>query len=298
MDVTTQAPWIKRLPKALYKLGAQAWIDYDYPRHLFIETTAACNLTCSFCPREDRKDHMDFGLFQSLINEASHFGRRSFSLHLFGEPLLYPRWREAVAYIKSKNRKHTVLLTTNGTALNHMVNSVVTSGIDLMLWTWRPEATFTPATKEKLRRWGKFRVRFIAEITPKEAYAEWVEWPNVEGRNLHNYGGNINIWEFGLRLDKLTTVENVQKRWPCYHLWLAPAVAWNGNILLCCADPHQKEVLGRFPETSVHEAWVSQKLQDVRRSHMTGNFSGICRNCDVWKQYPDLFFSWQQRSSS
>ena len=300
---TLHAQWLKRLPAPLYKAAAQAYIDKEYPRHLFIETTAACNLVCDYCPRERRSEHMDYHLFRQIIDEATVYGARSFSLHLFGEPTLYPQWRDAVAYIKRANRRHTVLLTTNGTTLNARVNDLVSSGVDLALWTWRPEAVFTPETKEKLRRWGKFRVRFIQEITPKEAYEEWAEWPNVEGRQLHNYGGTINVASFrtgdmerhtqGMRLET-TTRNNSPTRWPCYHLFLAPAVAWNGNILLCCADPHQKEVLGHFPEMSVHEAWTGEKLRAVRDSHLRGEYQGICTSCDVWKSYPDPFFSWQK----
>ena len=291
MNATLQAPWLKRLPKTLYKLGAQAWIDKEYPRHLFIETTAACNLTCTYCPRERLGQHMDFGLFQQVVDEATQYGSRSFSLHLFGEPLLYPRWMGAVSYIKSRRHvRHTVLLTTNGTRLNQEVDRVIESGIDLVLWSWRPEATFTPETKAKLRKWGKFRVRFIAEVTPKEAYAEWADWTNVEGRELHNYGGNIDTGKW-----RPVGSATSATRWPCYHLWLAPAIGWNGNILLCCADPHQKEVLGTFPQMTVAEAWQSERLKAIRSGHLTGDYRGICANCDVWKQYPDLFFSWQKR---
>ena len=300
MNVITQSEVLKRLPKTLYKLGAQSWIDYDYPRHIFIETTSSCNLTCAYCPREDRMDHMDFPLFQSIVDEATHYGPRSFSLHLFGEPTLYPKWLDAVAYIKRRHARHTILLTTNGTTLNRRVDDLITSGVDLVLWTWRPEAAFTPETKEKLRRWGKFRVRFIKEITPQEAYAEWADWPNIEGRNLHNYAANIDLSLFTSPESNVPAADSkgISSRYPCYHLWLAPAVAWNGNILLCCADPHQKEVLGHFPEVSVHEAWTGFRLRSIREGHLRGSFTGICKGCDVWKQYPDLFFSWQKRSSS
>ena len=289
--VTAHAPWLKRLPPWLYKLGAQAWIDKEYPRHLFIETTANCNLSCTYCPRENRRECMDYGLFRQIVEEATGYGARSFSLHLFGEPTLYPRWVEAIRFIKSRNSAHTVLLTTNGTTLNARVDDLVEANPDLVLWSWRPEAKFTLETKSKLRQWGKFRVRFIHEVTPKEAYLEWADWPNVEGRQLHNYAGNINLQDFNVQLqDSIKS-----SRWPCYHLWLAPAVAWNGNVLLCCADPHQKEVLGHFPAMSVHQAWTSGKLQQIRESHLQGKYTGICTGCDVWQQYPDLFFAWQKR---
>ena len=289
--ITTHAPWLKRLPAPIYKLAAQAWIDYRWPRHLFIETTAACNLHCAYCPREHLTDHMDFGLFQRIVDEGARFGPRSYSAHLFGESLLYPRWREAVRYIHARNRRNRLLLTTNGTTLNRVVDDLIATNPDLVLWTWRPEAKFTAATKAKLWRWGKFRVRFIQEITPKEAYLEWADWPNVEGRQLHNYGANIDLQSFGVR-------PTASQRWPCYHLWLAPAVSWNGDLLLCCADPKKQEILGRFPAMSVAEMWRSAKLQTIRRAHRDGRYEGICKDCDVWKQYPDLFFGWQKKSSA
>ena len=312
MNPTVQAQWLKQLPPWLYKLGAQSYIDYQYPRHLFIETTAACNLTCSYCPRERVNSHMDFQVLRRIVDEATSYGPRSFSLHLFGEPLLYKQWEQAVAYIKSRDHRHTVLLTTNGTLIERgdTLGRLVGSEIDQVYWTWRPEAKFTQETKGKLRRWGKFRVRFIREVTPPEAYEEWSDWPNVEGRKLHNYGGNIQTERFGTERsvrnassftsENLSTQLNVSSangnsRWACYHLWLAPAVAWNGNILLCCADSHQKEVIGQFPQMSVHEAWTGGRIKSVRDGHMKGEYLGICKDCDVWKQYPDLFFSWQKK---
>ena len=295
--VTPHAPWLKTLPSAVYKFGAQLWIDREYPRHIFLETTSACNLTCTYCPREARRDHMDFHLFRELVDEATRYGPRSFSLHLFGEPTLYPRWTEAVRYIKGQHRLHQVLLTTNGTTLNAKVDDLLACNPDLVLWSWRPEATFTPETKAKLRRWGKFRVRFIEEVTPKEAYEEWADWPNVEGRRLHNYGGDIDLSRFSMSATpgSVSTSAKIAPRHPCYHLWLAPAVAWTGDILLCCADARRQEVLGRFPSVTVAEAWQGARLQAIRESHLRGEYGGICKGCDVWQQYPDLFFKWQKR---
>ena len=230
---------------------------------------------------------MDFGLFRKIIDEAHRYGSRSFSLHLFGEPLLYPRIFEAIRYIKKRNPRNTVLLTTNGTLLNECVDDFISSGIDQAYWTWRSEARFGESTLLKLRKWGKFRVRFIHQITPKEAYEEWKTWNNVEGREIHNYGGEINTAKYSLE-------KNTKRRWPCYHLWLAPAVAWNGNFLMCCADPHQKDVFGDIKKESVAECW--QRVEKVRRSHLRGEYNGICKDCNVYRQYPDIFFNFQKKN--
>ena len=234
---------------------------------------------------------MDFELFRQIIDEATRYGPRSFSLHLFGEPLLYPRIFEAVRYIKQRNPRHTVLLTTNGTRLNSCIEDFISCGIDQAYWTWRREARFKPSTLLKLNKWGKFRVRFIKEITPPEAYEEWKTWRNIEDRHIHNWAGEINTSNFSAP----PVDSNTKSRWACYHLWLAPAVAWNGNILMCCADPHQKEVLGHVPEQSVASVWQGDRLRSIRESHLRGEYGGICGSCDVWKQYPDIFFKWQKK---
>lgn len=286
--LTKHAESIKKLPSWLYKLGSQIYIDRMYPRHLFIETTAKCNLDCSYCPREKVDDHMDFRLFQSIVDEASIYGSRSFSLHLFGEPMLYPNFLEACQYIRHKNKQHTILLTTNGTMLNSRVDELIQANPNKAIWSWRPEVKFKEETLRKLKAWGKFTVRIIRELTPEEEVSKWKKWPSVEYRNIHNYGGDIDagLWR--------KTKPKEVKRWPCYHLWMAPAVAWNGDILLCCVDPHRKEVLGNLKDTTVGQVWRGKSIESIRESHLKGEFKGICANCDSWKVYPDIFFEQQK----
>jgi len=295
-SLTLYAEKIKKyIPKTLYKAGAQAYIDKTYPRHIFIETTAECNLTCSYCPREERPDEMDFGLFRSIVREASRFGPRSFSLHLFGEPLLYSNILGAIECIKGFHKDNVVIITTNGTRLNHYCRDLIRLGVDEIVWSWRTEAKFKESTIADLERSTKrgrtiFRVRILKEETPEEEIERWSKWPVVEVRSLHNYGGNIDLSQKG--------VPPVGTRWACYHLWLSPAVAWNGNILLCCADPHQKEVLGTYPKDTLTSVWQGRKLSQVRKAHLAREYSGICERCDVWKNYPDLFYSWQYTTPS
>lgn len=286
--IAEHAQTLKKAPSWLYKAAAQTYIDKEFPRHLFIETTAACNLRCDYCPRERVNTHMDFDLFRAIIDESAHYGARSFSLHLFGEPLLYPKIIEAVRYIKKKNKSNAVLLTTNGTLLERFGDDLIKSGVNKIIWSWRPEAKFSDSLKARLRSWGKFAVRLIDEVVPESEKEKWKDWPLLEKRSLHNYGGNIELSKFGAK-------NTAGSRYPCYHLWLAPAVAWNGNHLICCSDPHQKEVIGTFPAMTISEAW--KEMEKYRRWHLEGKYEGICKTCDVWKNYPDIFFRFQKKSS-
>ena len=291
--MTPYAQIAKKLPSWIYKIAAQSYVDRVYPRHLFIETTANCNLSCAYCPREKESQDMDFGLFRKIIDEATGYGPRSFSLHLFGEPLLYPHIFEAVRYIKKRNSRHTVLLTTNGTVLNDCINDFVSCGIDQAYWTWRREARFRESAILKLRKWGKFRVRFIDGITPDSAREEWKDWKNQENRRMHDYASGILTERFKVGSKKVVLKES-KLRQACYHPFLAPAVGWNGKFLTCCADPKQLEVFGDIKEETVAECF--QRLEILRQAHLRRKFSGICKNCDVYKEVPDIFFKWQYKS--
>lgn len=270
----------RKLPSPIYKAAAQAYIDYDFPRHIFIETTAACQLNCEFCPREKRNEHMDFELFKQIVQECSQYGARSFSLHLFGETLLYPKILEAISYIKEQNRNHTVLLTTNGVLLNRFIDELLRVKVDKIIWSWRKN-NFTDETKQKLRKVGL--IRFLLEETPEGEIEKW-EGFKKEVKHLHNYGGNIDVNKWGM-------VNELPKRYPCYHLWLAPAVRWNGEIVECCNIPKTGDsVIAKYGERTLAEVWRGKEIRELRENHKKGIYPGACSNCSSWQAYPDIWF--------
>lgn len=288
MQLTKLTNLARKLPSPLYKLGAQAYIDKTFPRHIFIETTSSCNLSCSYCPREKRNDHMEWGLFTSIVDECSNYGARSFSLHLFGEPLLYPRIIEAIKYIKSKNRRHTVLLTTNGTLLNKFAQELERSGVDRVIWSYRKH-NFNGESMALLKKRGL--IRLLIEETPEEEFMVWSKFPRVEVKHLHNYGGNIDVSKWGVQDLALPL------RYPCYHLWLAPAIRWNGEIVECCNIPQSgREVLGTYGATTLREVWTGKGISKLRESHLKGIYPGACKNCTSWQAYPDIWFRSQCQS--
>lgn len=277
----------RKLPSPLYKLAAQSYVDLEFPRHIFIETTANCNLSCEYCPREKRKEDMDFELFKEIVDECSHYGPRSFSLHLFGEPLLYPKITEAIEYIKNKNRKNTVLLTTNGTVLNKFAKYLTESSVDRIIWSYRKN-NFNEESLRLIRRKGL--VRLLIEETPKEEFEKWSKFPRVEVKHLHNYGGNIDVSKWGVK-----DVEN-SEFYPCYHLWLAPAIRWNGDITICCNDPVGRMAFARYgADTNMRSFWTSSYLRNIRDTHKALKPQGICVNCTSYKAYPDIFFGFQKK---
>lgn len=265
-SLTTYAHLIRKLPSPIYKWFGQKWIDYGWPRHLFIELTSDCQFQCSYCPRPRVSHQIPFKLFKKIVDEASLHGSRSFSLHLFGEPLLYSRIIESIRYLKQ--RRHAVILTTNGLLLERLLeqHKSVFKSIDKIIWSYKENIK----VPEELKTWKNFTVRFF------DNQKENKSWPRREVRNYHNYGGQVSIVP---STDVL--------RYPCYHPFLAPGVRANGDIVICCADPDGKSVVGNVNNMKISEAW---KLMDkTRKEHLNGEYKGICKTCDVWASYPSLF---------
>ncbi len=307
--------------KIPYKLISQKMISYDFPVHLFIETTNACNLKCQFCARTDKKfeiGSMDFNLFKKIINEAKEYGPRTFSLHLFGEPLLTKNIFEMIEYIKKANQSNTVFLTTNGTLLNkENAKSIIKTSVD------RLSISFPSVKKESYQRIAGFDqlekveeninglielkkekkvnhpLIYLRMVLNKDNFDEkkifekkWKNKPVIsEIRDAHNFGGYSK--EFSLRKGQTKKI----KRYPCYHLWFSPAIHFNGDFSICCDDWGKKTVLGNVKNQTINQIWNSKKINQYRQAHMRGKYDKVplCQGCDVWTMYQDIFFDWQKK---
>ena len=126
MGLETESDGIRRVEEGLIPK-----VDRFY-----IELTNACNFNCYFCPSTvSKRDprHMDFSLFRKIVDEISEKGiTDTLAYYLLGEPLLYPRIFDAVAYAKGKGLK--VEITTNGSLLkDDSIEKLVSIGLDILV---------------------------------------------------------------------------------------------------------------------------------------------------------------------
>jgi MoaA/NifB/PqqE/SkfB family radical SAM enzyme len=108
------------------------------PSRLYIETTAACNISCeqACCAPETgitrtrQAGMLDFDLFQRVVDEAGpSLGRIDF--FNYGEAFLHKRAVEMCEYIKSRFPHIYLYTSTNGLAFGEeQVRRLVRSGID------------------------------------------------------------------------------------------------------------------------------------------------------------------------
>lgn len=98
--------------------------DYGF-KILQIETTAACNMQCSFCPyplKDDKTTKMELDVVYNILDQVDSDdpNLKYLTFSQFNEPLLDNRIFEIIRYAKEK--KFKILFITNGLLLNKEKN--------------------------------------------------------------------------------------------------------------------------------------------------------------------------------
>lgn len=146
------------------KLTGESFRDAKMPPLCVdIEVAAVCDLACPFCyrqfiatPDKVMSDDLSF----RLIDEASDLGVPSMKFNWRGEPLLYPRLAELVAYAKKRGILETII-NTNATCLTEETAAgLIEAGLDLIIYS------FDGGSKESYERMrpGRFKDNHFDEV--------------------------------------------------------------------------------------------------------------------------------------
>lgn len=305
--------------RSFYKFGAQQMIDRAFPQRMHLDPAGVCNLDCIMCaPRLTEKPMglMDFELFKKIIDESARFGPRTFALCKDGEPLLNPRFLEMVAYIKQKNPKNVIAMTTNGILLDGgKSQALLACGIDKITVSIRAASAQTydkicksphyeqvvENVKEllRLKKVGGFAKPYVfLQCLPlKELADEREKFKEIwKGYDVTLDMSGLFSWSGMVEGQKIHQPD-FSKRYPCYELWFTPAINWNGDVSVCSYDWDRTAIIGNLKEESLADIWQGKKMSDYRKMHLEGRANGmsVCEKCEIWSEYPDIFFSWQKK---
>lgn len=287
-----------------------------------IELTDRCNLRCSYCPKSkgigvDAGD-MDFELFKEIFNQAlTLLPLKNVCLEGFGEPLLYPYLAEAIEYIKSKNSKISILITTNGILLNSdWAEKFTKLGLDQI--TISVNATSKAQYQQINNAYLYDRVvsnaiTFLDYVNSSNSsirvLIQVLEGPNgsKEIASFRQFWtsklgkcGEIQVqpfvnWAGIIR----TNMHNVAKcdydnRYPCAHLQTSCIITREGNALACCMVIPGDEgdlKLGNIKEKTLKELYMAGKILELRKLNAEGKVYKLspCRTCDAYKTVSNVW---------
>lgn len=286
-----------------YKEYRKKWNEYpkkrivnEFPLHIDIESTNACNLRCIMCTRNfmtEEIGYIEWDFFKKIVDEGAKYKLPSIKLNYRGEPLLHPELPEMVAYTKKKGIIE-VQFNTNGLPLNEKkIEELLNAGLDRIIFS------FDGATKQTYEyiRTGSNYERVVNNIKTlvKMRDERDLKRPSVRVQmvkmkeNEHEVEDFIKMW---LPVANRIAVSTYRKaegaqgenvHFPCHQLWQRLMVCWDGEVRMCCGDWSGEIVLGNAKKSSIYELWHGEKLNNVRELHSQGRFNEIpvCARCEV-----------------
>lgn len=278
-----------------------------FPRRINIETTSICNLDCVMCPTQSKaRDDgtMSRDMFKQLADEIAGHGVDLIWLHAWGEPLIDKLLFDRVDYIKQYRSIKNVVISTNATLLRgEKATRLARSPLDTVVFSLDGVKA---ETYEAVRRGARFHMvmenvrqflearraengrgpRAVFQIIAMRETAEEIEAFKRQWEPYLQNGDYIHVKSFntgaGKTEDRGLPQPGIDFRVPCTaFLWDALTVLWNGNVVPYCFDVDGQMVLGRFGEQTLEQIWRGEGLAEMRRQHLTRDFSPLplCAAC-------------------
>ncbi|MDL2327539.1 SPASM domain-containing protein [Ruminococcaceae bacterium OttesenSCG-928-A11] len=227
-----------------------------------IEVNSHCNRKCWYCP-SGRKERVEQGemsveLFETLMLQLRNIGYSGrVNFNFFGEPLLCNNLDHFVKSTRLNLPNAYLFLASNGDYLDQKrIEELIQAGIDMFNVTQHcgTESMFT---------------RVFPDI-PEDIKSK-IYYRNYTDIRLHNRSGII---------DELQR-EGMEQQ-PCHLPSEQVIITVLGNVLPCCDDFDQKNVMGNITETNLVDIWNSSKFNTFRENLLAGNraYYDACKMCD------------------
>jgi len=286
-----------------YKAYREKWNEYpkkrivnNFPLHVDIESTNACDLRCIMCTRNfmtEKIGYMDWDLFRKIIDEGVKYGLPSIKLNYRGEPLLHPQLPEMVAYAKKKGIIEAQF-NTNGLTLNEeKIEALIDAGLDRIIFSFDGA---TKETYEKIRTGSNYEkvagnIKALVRIRNEKGLKRpLVRVQMVKMKeNEHEVEDFLKMWIPVANRVAVSTerepmgIQEEVEHFPCPQVWQRLMVCWDGEVRMCCGDWQGEIVLGNAKESSIYELWHGERVNKIRELHSEGRFNEIpvCARCEV-----------------
>jgi radical SAM protein with 4Fe4S-binding SPASM domain len=232
-------------------------------RSVELEVNSMCNRKCSYCPNvftQRPSGHMTEDLFRKIIDDLAKMNfDGNISYHFYGEPLLDKRLLAFVKYTVRQVPRSRPVIYSNGDFL----------------------------TLDIFREYAKLgRIRFLItqhdnQMTSNlqellgEASAE--EQTHIEVRFANSFR---KMNRSGLIKTMSVPLEPLEM--PCDSPLATMVITMTGNVVPCCNDYLETEIVGNVTTHSLSEVWCSEPFERFRDALSKGDrtASKLCSSCD------------------
>lgn len=256
-------------------------------QQIYCEITNECNLSCPFCSISKRPiKYMSLEEFREVVQKIKPY-TDSIYLHVKGEPLLHPLFKEFIKCLEEEDLK--VKVTTNGTKLleysDVILNNPIVKRINISLQSiinFTDEETtnyflnleqfikLNKTTHIYLRNWASNTnednviKEYIKKMYPNAAF--------VDNENLSDYVHYSYQTKFTWPSEnKEETIES-----NCLGGKMQLAILSDGTVTLCCLDSEGDTKIGNIFENTLEEI-LDSPLYKKAVSEMP--YFALCKKC-------------------
>lgn len=303
-----------------YKEYREQWSEFpkthmltDFPIHLDIEATTACNFECTMCVRTEyvangtmwKIQNFDYNKYKEIIDEGVKHGLKSLKFQYIGEPLVNKHIIKMVKYAKDAG-VCDVMFNTNASLLTEKkAVEIIESGLDKLFFSFdspyreqynkiRVKGDYDKVLTNiknfmKIKREMKSDTPLtrVQMVVMKENEHEFKDFVKLF-QPIVDTIAQIDYLDHGIQNTDKTVVQLQDKKakiFCCPQLWQRMFVHPDGVVTPCCIDSDRKMVMGNVNESSVKDIWKNEKYQKMRKLHKAGRMEEIptCKKCPLAK---------------
>lgn len=271
----------------------------SFPQRVEIELSSACNLNCTYCPRQylpQMGQFIDIDLFARIIQEIKPYPSAILTLHRRGESLLHPNLNKIMQMVAGKFS--AVQLATNGSLLTSEKFAPLVHGLTFLSFSLDVPETFNATRRGANYSTVETNILTFIDYNNKQenrvtTQASMVRVETTTDEQCERF---MQIWKE--RVDRVRIYEEHSKdgvfgamtnfrieRKPCTMPFYEILVYADGSVGRCNHDWDGPR-LGDLTKQSINEVWHSPLLNDLRKQHLTLKIiDPVCATCSSW--YPE-----------
>lgn len=269
-----------------------------------VELTGRCNIDCTMCARSAGLTrptiHMDLDLFKEIVDQSAYYKLPIGWFHHFGETLMYPHLREALAYFR-KNGYGTGAVSTNAILLNENKRNILLENakyilccIDTMDPTAYQEIRNNPyfeKVRDNISKLIEERNKRGSDVEISVQFLRTSQNANEEISTMMDYFGhhpNLRYIEKGTvkhpngkDIAIYSSTNIVDKRIGCGMMHSQLCVLCSGECVPCCWDADGEQVIGDVKTQSLAQIWQGKTHKRMQAEVDAGDFSDLplCQKC-------------------
>ena len=281
-----------------------------FPDAIKIELTSYCNYNCSYCASKKSlrpKGNIDKNFLYRILWEAKSIGVKEIGMFLLGESFLLKELPEYIKYAKDIVKMNYIFITTNGSLCNSdKMIPVIKAGLDSIKFSINAgekerykemhgvdkfdevidniKWLYNYKKQNKLRK-PRTCVSSIYIDKYKDELEKLKKYINQYVDDfyylpLYNQAGHIGGINYTKIVGNPGRLENMVQPIPCWALFNAAKITWNGWLTACCFDHDTKFEIADLNKVSLLEAWYHPKFITMRKQHLNKDFlNSLCKKC-------------------